>query len=123
MEGIMISFDGYFSLSHRATFYVPSTDNGNDTISKAALQARVNEIAYQLTDWFGGATVERVAGYWRSDAGEYIVETIQRVTSYCQEQALEEHIASLLNLAAAKRIDWSQESIALEINGKMVFID
>ena len=119
----MISFDGYFSLSHRATFYVPSTSNGNDAISDAELRARVQEIAYQLTDWFGGATVERVAGYWRSDAGEYVVETIQRVTSYCQEQALEDNIAGLLNLAAQKRVAWGQESIAIEINGKMVFVD
>ena len=113
----------YFSLSHKVAFYTPSTEAKSKPISGAEFDKRTQAMADQLTEWFGGATVERVNGFFKSDNGQYITEPIHKIVSFCSSEALEQHASELLNLAHDHVTSWQQESIGVEIDSKFYLVD
>jgi hypothetical protein len=113
----------YFTLNHRVAFYVPSTVAASKKISDRELEARTKEIASLLTSYFGGATIEKVQGFYKSKEGKYIVETVHKVISFTSDEDLAVHSQDLLRLAEQSCKQWSQESIGVEIDNKLIFID
>lgn len=111
----------YFTLDHQLKFYVPSTRNQSETLTPEEHGARVNEIAGLLSDYFGGASVETIQGYYKLN-GKIIVENIQVVTSFATSDALKLHSSDFLNLALAKCAEWSQDSIGIEIDHVMQYV-
>lgn len=105
-------------LKNRLAVYVPST-NYNEKVSRKELQQRTEQTALKLCEVCGGATVEKVNGYYKADNGELIAEKINKVIAYFesndQAEAIKEH-------AEAIKKQWQQESIAMELNGSMLFI-
>jgi hypothetical protein len=113
----------YFTLNHRVVFYTPSTDNTNKPITREAHFTRTSEVADSFTNWFGGATIERVQGYYKSKDGKIVVEAINKVISFTTDATLENKTAEVLQLATDKKILWGQESIGIEIDTRMLFVD
>lgn len=113
----------YFTLNHRVAFYVPSTVQGDKQVSKHELEKRTNETARLLTSYFGGATIEKVQGFYKGKDNKYIVETVHKVISFTSDSDLESHSQDLIRLAEQSCKLWSQESIGLEIDNKFIFID
>lgn len=119
----MLNQDKLFSLNHRVVFYIPSTSNKTQKISAKKHTVRTNEIANKMTGYFGGATIEKALGFYKAENGEYITEKINKVISFCDEKSLSDQSQSLLNLAHSKCKEWTQESIAVEIDSKLFFVD
>lgn len=113
----------YFTLNHQVTFYTPSTGKDGAKISTRALLNRTQAVADLFSQWFGGATIERVKGFYKAQDGRYIVETINKVISFTDDKALDERTAEVIKLAAQYRAAWYQETIGLEIDGRFMLID
>ena len=112
-------FSGLVSLSHRVTVYVPGTC-GID--AAADNSAHVERVAAALSGWFGGATASPVLGYWLSPSAGLVSEHTTMVFAFCSEDALQAHADDLLALCVDLRDTLRQEAIALEIDGKMLFV-
>ena len=97
------AFSGLFSLSHRVTVYVPGTC-GVDT--QADTREQVERVAASLSVWFGGATSTNTT----------------MIFAYAAEDALKAHAEELLQLCASIKGELRQESVAFELDGKMMFV-
>lgn len=113
----------YFTLNHKVVFYTPSTDNTDKPITKQAHFERTAEIADNFAKWFGGATIEKAQGYYKTKEGKIVVENVNKVISYTDDNTLQDKTQEVLQLATDKQILWGQESIGLEIDNRMMFID
>lgn len=113
----------YFTLNHRVVFYTPSTNNTDKPITKDEHFTRTSTIADLFAKWFGGATIERAQGYYKTNTGIIVVESINKVISYTDDKTLEQLTADILQLATDKGKEWGQESIGIEIDNRMLFID
>ena len=113
------AFSGLFSLSHRVTVYVPGTC-GVDT--QADTREQVERVAASLSAWFGGATSTPALGYWVSPTAGLVAENTTRVFAYATEDTLKAHAEKLLQLCASIKDELHQESVAFELDGKMMFV-
>lgn len=113
----------YFTLDHQVKFYVPSTEKASNKVSPKEFEHRTREIAGQLSDWFGGASIQNIQGFYKAHDGSIIVENIRVVVSFCDSESMGKHTQDLLNLAGDKCRKWSQESIGIELDSKMLFIN
>jgi hypothetical protein len=105
-------------LTKRLAVYVPST-NYNEKITKKEFEERTKKTALKLCEVCGGATVERVNGYYKADNGELIAEKINKVIAYFES---EDNAEAIRSYAEDIKKEWKQESIGLELNGSMLFI-
>jgi hypothetical protein len=106
----------YFSLNHRVTIYVPSTNGLDRKVSQSIFTKRTNTIAGYLSATFGGASIEQIQGFYKSDAGKIVIETINKVTAFCDDTQLKQYSEDVLSLASEKCKEWAQESIGVEID-------
>lgn len=102
-------------LDTRITFYVPSTDNVDNTTSVQEFNNRTQDIAKVLGREFGGFTITDGLGGWVTEQGELVQEAVKLVSSYTDEATAQAKKADLEALAASKRTEWGQEAISLEI--------
>jgi hypothetical protein len=111
----------YITLNHVVNFYVPST-RLTEAMSPECLKSRTDEIAELFTGFFGGATIEHVTGWYRIQSGEksgvIVTEIINKIVSYCDDEALEKHLPEVLQLASDKQDAWDQETILISVDGK-----
>lgn len=114
--------DGKFSLEHKVAFIVPST-NGGESVDLGLLTERTMGIARKFSAWFGGATVTRGAGFWLDGERNLIEESVDVVLSHCDESALADRLVAVVDLAADCCADWSQSSIAVDVDGRLVFVE
>lgn len=112
-------FSGLVSLSHRVTVYVPGTNGVN---AAADNSSHVQRVAVALSDWFGGATASPVLGYWLSPSAGLVSEHTTMIFAFCDEVALQSHADDLIKLCADLRDTLQQEAVALEVDGKMLFV-
>jgi hypothetical protein len=111
-----------FILTHEIALYTPSTSDVYKQITKKAHTQRTDTIASVFSDWFGGATIEQVGGFYKANNGDKIKEPINKVYAGCTAEQLKERLADFFNLARAKAKAWGQESIMIELDGKKAFI-
>lgn len=112
----------YITLNHAISFYIPST-KGSKKINQAEFKNRTERIANEFTKLFGGATIERVQGFYTMKDGSYETETINKVVSFCSDTDLEINSSKVFNLAKKAKKEYEQESIGLEIDNKFYLID
>lgn len=109
------------SLSERVAIYVPSTVNAND--DGAALgDAMTAEVAGELSELFGGATISIAAGAWMSEAVGLIREQVQIVYSYCTPEQLLQYAQRVREIAERVKSEMSQEAVSVEINSNLYLI-
>jgi len=108
-------------LNHSVTFYVPSTKNVGDKLTKSERRALVTRVANCFSESFGGCTATTGTGYYKANSGKLIAESITLVTSY---HALDtcEAMAIVIPLANAIKSEYGQESIAIETESGIDFI-
>lgn len=96
------------SLNNKVTLYFPS----NNPIS-------VETIALEVTKIVGGCTVTpNNKGYWNNDLGQTVTDNITLVTVFCDD----DFIAPLVHLAHIVQVDYGQDCVSLEVNGRLYFI-
>jgi len=108
----------YFSLNHRVVFYVPS---GNQ--SDKEFQDQTNKIAEYFNTAFGGATIEKVGGWYKMADGSNAVEVINKVISFTDDKTLERQAEAIIKLASIKAKELKQETIGLEIDNQFLLIN
>lgn len=118
-----MSTKDYFSLNNRIAFYVPSTQEGSNKISKKAFIERTQEVTKLLCKWYGGASTEQVQGSYMLDNGTLVTETVNKVIAFATDEAYKKNASALVMLASRKCKDWTQETIGLETNGTFYLID
>ena len=117
------SASGKMGSSHIVEIYVPSTANINTVIDEAELRQRVDAAAVVLTNFFGGASASSATiGYYKTDAGEYVKETTHRVYSHTTLSMLQDKSEEVLTFAQDMAQEWTQECIAVVIDGVMHFV-
>ncbi|GIP38928.1 hypothetical protein J31TS4_22080 [Paenibacillus sp. J31TS4] len=113
---------GQYALSHTVKLYVPSTVNGNIPITDEAHQKFVDEALAQLSTWFGGATSVEGKGAWVDDKKTLIKEKVTIVYAYA-DKLDRNAIDQVVSYAKKMKKELGQSSIALEVDGKMYFIE
>ena len=108
-----------FKLSSKITVYVPSTFDIDKQVDN---KKQVDEVASLLSDCFGGATSCEVLGYWNSPKVGLIKEKTTMVYAYCSDKDLQEHADKVIDYCLKLKEEMKQESIALELNGEMYFV-
>lgn len=106
------------TLNKKITFYVPSTMNGTESIDNSL---QVEHVADMLCQLCGGATSIPVNGYYKMETGEIVKENTVQVFAYTSFWNLRKIRKNIQELANWIKLEMMQESVALEINGKMEF--
>jgi len=114
-----------FELPMEVAVYVPSTQKANEIISKKEFNARIEEVETYLSNLFGGYSATTIDGGYISDDKEkgLIQENVARVASFGSKDGFEDKFDELRNKISEWCNSWSQESIALEFEGDMFYID
>ena len=108
----------FFSLNHQVVFYIPSTNQ-----TEAEFKDQTKKIAEYFTNAFGGSSVERVGGHYKMNDGSHAVEVINKVISFTDDKTLERQAEAIFKLASLKARQLKQETIAIEIDQKLILID
>lgn len=106
-------------LSGNVRFYVPTTSNVNQAQDT---QSHVEKVEKLFSAWFGGATQYDALGCWSSPTAGLIKEKVIIVESFCNEQALQANIESVVDLAESVKQELSQEAIAIEVNNRLYLV-
>lgn len=109
-------------LTNKIAIYVPSTTDGNRP-ARLAQRREAKRASKYLCTLFGGATATTAQGYYISPEKGLIEERQRVVYAYCTESDRERTTAGIV--AYVKRLcrRMRQESVTLEINGEMQFIE
>jgi len=103
-------------LKDKVTFYIPSESNGQSINNSAVLHM----IAKRLSKRFGGCTVTDGIGYWVNGSGELVCEPVKLV--YCYGDFSNGLSNLFFLLATYIKQSLRQESVAYEINNKLVLV-
>lgn len=76
-----------------------------------------------MSEWFGGASIEAIQGFYKSNTGQVIVESINKVIAFTSDDSLRDNSQKLLQLAVDKKTLWQQESIGVEIDNQFMLVD
>ena len=109
--------------SHHIEMYVPSTADIATVIDEDELQQRVQQTAVFFTQKFHGASVMAATmGYYKTDEGELVKEKTHKIYSFTTLATLKAQTNDVMEFARQMCDDWSQECIAIVIDGTMHFV-
>ena len=106
-----------FCLNHKVAAYIPATIDVNTTIDNTKYVDRMAEI---MSDAFGGATSTPANGYWRSGNFGLVKEKTTIVFAYAADL---DKLDAVIDYLIQLKSDLNQEAMALEVDGKMYFIE
>ena len=109
------------TLAHSVTVTVPSTSDVDVPISPEAHAQRALDVARELCSRFGGATLTDGSGLWLAADGSIVSETVHLVTSHAADLDAAAR-ADVLELARRWREDWSQDAVAVTLDGTLVLV-
>ena len=107
------------ALESNVKIYVPSTISTNIEIDNSL---QVDKLLTEFSMLFGGATSYAALGCWMSNTLGLIKERVTIVEAYCHETELKHSIDKILELAETLKNEMNQETVSLEVNGKLYFI-
>lgn len=118
----MSKLKNFISLSNIVRIYVPSTIDVNKKLDQTKIDYYNDLVLKTLSKLFGGATMQEGMGGWLDQKGNIVKENVTIVYSYAStiNDEIENQLVQLCEILLK---DLSQESIALEINGNMNFIE
>jgi hypothetical protein len=108
-------------LSRKVIFYVPSTQNVGQPLSRKEQNALVERVERTFAQSFGGATATQGTGSWVTQDGRLVRERVTLVTSY-HDKETSEALAIVIPLAQAIKAEYGQEAIAIETEQGIEFI-
>lgn len=98
----------------RTAILVPSTQHGSEKISNAEHQKRIEETRAFLAKKYGGYTSVNATGGYIDSNGKLVKEPVAEVVAYTNQKLFDEHKGEVEHFLAAKRGEWTQESIGYE---------
>jgi hypothetical protein len=108
-------------LSKSVAIMVPSTMNAVSD-GKAKQAEWVDRLMAEFAKMFGGVTVYTVQGGWWSNDHGLIREGMQTVQSMATDDALDQHLETVIGLAEAVKADMGQEAVSLIVNGELYLV-
>ena len=100
---------------------VPSTKAGDVPISKKEHSRRAEEVAKQLSKWFGGYTQVEARGGWVE--GERVIkEPVYVVHAFAERSKYYEHDKKLQEYVNKKQKDWGQFAISFQFEDDLYFV-
>lgn len=112
-----------FELPLQMAIYVPSTKDKNVVISKDELAYRVKVVEKYLATLFGGFNSAKVDGGFQSSDKGVINEDAVRVVAFANPEGFEPKFEKLVNKVKEWCRLWSQESIGLEFENDLFYIE
>jgi hypothetical protein len=112
-----------FELPLQMAIYVPSTKDKNIVISKEELAYRVKVVEKYLATLFGGFNSAKVDGGFQSVDKGVINEDAVRVVAFANPEGFEPKFEKLVNKVKEWCRLWSQESIGLEFENDLFYIE
>jgi hypothetical protein len=111
-------------LSNFISVIVPATKNVNENLTDAEHLQAVRDVATQLSRKCGGASAERVLGFWVSDVVGLVEEKTTRVKSFYNpdEFPTVEAVEFIRKIAAELKDQFSQEAVLIETEQGIDFI-
>jgi hypothetical protein len=112
-----------FELPLQMAVYVPSTKDKNVVVSKEELAYRVKVVEKYLATLFGGFNSAKVDGGFKSVDKGVINEDAVRVVAFANPEGFEPKFEKLVNKVKQWCKLWSQESIGLEFENDLFYIE
>lgn len=113
------ALQGQFHLSHVVKIYVPGTIHQSEPVDNTPY---VDKTLTRFSTMFGGATAINGAGGWVDDSGQLIKEKVTIVYSFT-DQLTNKRIDEVVAYAKALKLEMTQSSVSLEVDGKLYFIE
>ena len=112
-----------FSLPLQVAVYVPSTKDADETVSKQEFENRVEEVEKFTSSLFGGFSANDVDGGYMSNTKGLIKEEVYKVISFAPKENFDAKMSQLVAQVKKWAKDWGQESIGLEFEGDLFYIE
>jgi len=113
-----------FELPLETAIYVPSTNNISEKISDKEFKSRIEEVRQWVSKMYGGFSSVKITGGFLSDnKNKVITENIVKVVFFSTETAWKKNRNALLIKIKRWRNKWNQESIGLEHEGDLFYIE
>ena len=112
-----------FNLPLEVAVYVPSTKDADQSISEDEFEDRVESVQKYLSNLFGGFSANDVDGGYMSQEKGLITEEVFKVISFAQRDGFSSKMEKLVVQIKKWAKDWEQESIGLEFEGDLFYID
>ena len=122
-DGIKKKLNKNFSLPLEVAVYVPSTKDADESISKKEFESRIKSVEKYLSGLFGGFSANDVDGGYMSQEKGLITEEVYKVISFAQRDGFSSKMEKLVAQIKKWAKDWGQESIGLEFEGDLFYID
>ena len=106
-----------FCLNHRVAAYIPATIDVNTEIDNTPY---VDHMAAIMSECFGGATSSPANGYWMSNSVGLVKEKTTIVFAYAADL---DKLDAVIDYLIQLKSELNQEAMALEVDGKMYFIE
>ena len=107
-------------LNCKVAIYIPATINVNIAIDN---KTQVKKACVFLSSLFGGCTAIDTSGYWIDNNSNLIKENTTFVYAFCNKKQLRKAKKSIINYAKNLCLEMQQETIAIEINNRLYFIN
>ena len=108
-------------LEHRVAVYMPGTTRVDQGLPANEHDRWVSVAAEFLSGLFGGATTTRVNGWWVTEQGNLVSETVTVIYAFCSDLSLTD-LQAVRQLAELVKLALEQESVAVEIDGELFFV-
>lgn len=102
-------------LNYSVGIIVPSTKNGNESISKKEFNERVSTTKREMSNIFGGTTSIEQVGSYTLEGGQLVEEKGVAVVSNTNGKTFEKNKDTILKYAKDKGKKWTQESMGVTI--------
>jgi hypothetical protein len=117
-----------FELPIQIAVYVPSTRDKDIIITKREMEARVEDVQRFLANAFGGFSAVKVEGGFESSDKGLIQEDAVRVVAFASKEnengvPFEQSFESLMNQVKNWCSKWSQQSIGVEFENDLFYVD
>jgi hypothetical protein len=113
------ALSGQFYLKHIVKLYVPGTIHQSEPVDNTPY---VDKTLTKFSTMFGGATAINGTGGWVNDSGQLIKEKVTIVYSFA-DKLTDQRIDEVVAYAKALKLEMTQSSVSLEVDGKMFFIE
>jgi hypothetical protein len=112
-----------FELPLQLAVYVPSTKDKNVGVTKQEMEERVLLVKSFLARLFGGFNSVKVEGGFESSDKGLIEEDAVRVVAFGNQEGFEDKFEKLVSKIKIWCKEWSQESIGLEFENDLFYIE
>jgi hypothetical protein len=112
-----------FELPLQLAVYVPSTKDKNVGVTKQEMEERVLVVKSFLARLFGGFNSVKVEGGFESSDKGLIEEDAVRVVAFGNQEGFEDKFEKLVSKIKSWCKEWSQESIGLEFENDLFYIE